>query len=106
MGQAALRLRLLCQLRARPEGGRPDGRARSRAWGGRAGGGGTLQFREHPPRQPQRGPGARHQGATELAFVIDAAGQIAERLMDWTMLEADEELRAWLAAWTGDGGDA
>ena len=45
-------------------------------------------------------------GATELAFVIDAAGQIAERLMDWTMLEADEELRAWLAAWTGDGGDA
>jgi hypothetical protein len=26
--------------------------------------------------------------------------------MDWTMLEADDELCAWLAAWTGDGGDA
>ena len=45
-------------------------------------------------------------GATELAFVIDAAGQIAERLMDWTMLDGDDELRAWLAAWAGDGGDA
>jgi hypothetical protein len=43
---------------------------------------------------------------TELAFVIDAAGQIAERLMNWTMLERDDELRAWLADWKGDGGDA
>ncbi len=42
----------------------------------------------------------------ELAFVVDAAGQISERLMDWTMLEADDELRAWLPAWKGDGGDA
>jgi hypothetical protein len=30
----------------------------------------------------------------DLAFVVDAAGQIAERLMDWTMLERDDELRA------------
>src|SRR5215468_6166966 len=45
-------------------------------------------------------------GAGELAFVIDAAGQIAERLMSWSMLERDDELRAWLAAWKGDGGDA
>src|SRR4249920_3139972 len=45
-------------------------------------------------------------GAGELAFVIDAAGQIAERLMTWTMLERDDELRAWLPAWQGDGGDA
>jgi hypothetical protein len=45
-------------------------------------------------------------GAGELAFVIDAAGQIAERLMNWTMLERDDELRAWLLAWKGDGGDA
>ncbi len=45
-------------------------------------------------------------GVTELAFVIDAAGQIAERLMSWTMLESDDELRAWLPAWKGDGGDA
>ena len=45
-------------------------------------------------------------GVSEQAFVIDAAGQIAERLMNWTMLERDDELRAWLPAWTGDGGDA
>jgi len=45
-------------------------------------------------------------GASELAFVIDAAGQIAERLMNWTMLTRDDELRAWLPTWRGDGGDA
>jgi len=45
-------------------------------------------------------------GVSEQAFVIDAAGQIAERLMNWTMLERDGELRAWLPTWTGDGGDA
>src|SRR5215467_1690006 len=45
-------------------------------------------------------------GGGDLAFVIDAAGQIAERLMSWTMLERDDELRAWLATWKGDGGDA
>ncbi len=44
--------------------------------------------------------------AAEQAFVIDAAGQIAERLMDWTMLERDEELRHWLRTWRQDGGDA
>jgi len=43
---------------------------------------------------------------TDLAFVVDAAGQIAERLMDWTMLDRDDDLRAWLPTWTGDGGDA
>jgi hypothetical protein len=40
------------------------------------------------------------------AFVIHAAGQIAERLRDWTMLENDADLRKWLKAWRGDGGDA
>ena len=45
-------------------------------------------------------------GVSEQAFVIDAAGQIAERLMNWTMLERDGERRAWLPTWTGDGGDA
>jgi hypothetical protein len=44
--------------------------------------------------------------AGDLAFVIDAGGQIAERLMNWTMLERDDELRAWLATWKSDGGDA
>jgi hypothetical protein len=45
-------------------------------------------------------------GAGDLAFVIDAAGQIAERLRTWTMLDGDAELRAWLPSWTRDGGDA
>jgi hypothetical protein len=45
-------------------------------------------------------------GATEKAFVIDAAGQIAERLRNWTMLDRDDDLRAWLTSWKGDGGDA
>jgi hypothetical protein len=55
-----------------------------------------------------RGEGRVHavSGAGETAFVVDAAGQIAERLRNWTMLECDDELRAWLPTWKGDGGDA
>ena len=45
-------------------------------------------------------------GGGEEAFVIDAAGQVAERLRDWSMLTSDDSLRAWLAAWRNDGGDA
>jgi hypothetical protein len=48
--------------------------------------------------------GIRAQG--DLAFVVHAAGQIAERLRDWTLPERDDELRAWLATWKNDGGDA
>jgi len=44
--------------------------------------------------------------ASEQAFLIDAAGQIAERLMDWTMLERDDDLRVWLKTWRRDGGDS
>jgi len=44
--------------------------------------------------------------ANDQAFVIDAAGQIAQRLRNWTMLERDDELRAWLPTWRSDGGDA
>jgi hypothetical protein len=40
------------------------------------------------------------------AFVIHAAGQIAERLRDWTTLDDDAELTAWLSTWRDDGGDA
>jgi len=40
------------------------------------------------------------------AFVIHAAGQIAERLRDWTVLDDDAELAAWLGNWRDDGGDA
>ena len=46
------------------------------------------------------------QGDTDDAFVIDAAGQIAERLRDWSMPADDDELRAWLPTWRADGGDA
>jgi hypothetical protein len=45
-------------------------------------------------------------GGGEDAFVIDAAGIVAERLRDWSMPAEDAELRAWLAAWRADGGDA
>ena len=45
-------------------------------------------------------------GASDLAFVIDAAGQVAERLMNWSMLTDDAALRTWLTAWKDDGGDA
>lgn len=42
-------------------------------------------------------------GATDSFFVIDAAGQIAERLMTWSMLTGDDELGAFLATWRADG---
>ena len=57
--------------------------------------GGTSSGRVHAIR-----------GGGELGFVIDAAGQVAERLLDWTLPETDGELRGWLASWRGDGGDA
>jgi hypothetical protein len=46
------------------------------------------------------------QVAADDAFVVDAAGQIAERLRDWSMPAGDDELRAWLPTWRTDGGDA
>jgi hypothetical protein len=45
-------------------------------------------------------------GGGQEAFVIDAAGQIAERLRDWSLPAGDDQLRAWLATWRDDGGDA
>jgi hypothetical protein len=45
------------------------------------------------------------QGTGDLAFVIDAAGQIAEQLRTWTLLD-DAALREWLPTWRDDGGDA
>jgi hypothetical protein len=58
----------------------------------------------HSPRSEGRVHGIR--GGGELAFVVDAAGQIAQRLRDWTMLDRDDDLRAWLPGWKSDGGDA
>ena len=46
------------------------------------------------------------QGSGDQAFVIDAAGQIAERLRDWSLPAGDDELRAWLRTWRAGGGDA
>ena len=57
----------------------------------------------------RRGSAGRVHGVTGAgaeSFVVDAAGQIAERLMDWTMLDSDAALRQWLPAWRRDGGDA
>ncbi len=48
----------------------------------------------------------RIRSVTPASYVIDAGGQIAERLMDWTMLEQDDQLARWLAGWRADGGDA
>lgn len=48
----------------------------------------------------------RIRAATDTSFVIDAAGQIAERLRTWTMLDSDDELGCWLRSWRADGGDA
>jgi hypothetical protein len=45
-------------------------------------------------------------GRSELAFVIDAAGQVAERLRGWTLPAQDADVAAFLAHWRGDGGDA
>src|ERR1700755_822074 len=38
----------------------------------------------------------------DQAFVVDAAGQLAERLRDWTLPGSDPELRTWLAGWKSD----
>ena len=45
------------------------------------------------------------QGIGEEAFVVDAAGQVAEQLRAWTLLD-DDRLREWLPTWRDDGGDA
>ena len=45
------------------------------------------------------------QGTGDQAFLVDAAGQIAERLRDWS-LPGDGRLRDWLPTWRADGGDA
>jgi hypothetical protein len=39
-------------------------------------------------------------------FVIAAGGQVAEGLRGWTLPSSDPEVKAWLASWRDDGGDA
>jgi len=45
-------------------------------------------------------------GAGADAYVIDAAGQLAEQLMNWSIFDSDDDLRGWLRTWQRDGGDA
>jgi hypothetical protein len=40
------------------------------------------------------------------AFLIAAAGQVAEGLRGWTLPSTDAEVLSWLASWRDDGGDA
>jgi len=58
----------------------------------------------HPGRDTEGRVHGIH-GTGDLAFVVDAAGQIAERLRAWTLLD-DDRLREWLPTWRDDGGDA
>lgn len=68
----------------------------------------SASIHHGPGRRDHASDGRVHgvAGGGELSFVVDAAGQIAERLMNWTLLAGDAELRAWLPAWRRDGGDA
>jgi hypothetical protein len=68
----------------------------------------SASIHHGPDRRDHATEGRVHgvTGGGELSFVVDAAGQLAERLMDWTMLTGDAELRAFLAGWRQDGGDA
>ncbi len=39
-------------------------------------------------------------------YLIAAGGRVAEGLRGWTLPSSDAEVRAWLASWRADGGDA
>ena len=39
-------------------------------------------------------------------FVVAAGGRAAEGLRRWTLPSSDQDVRAWLASWRHDGGDA
>ena len=67
----------------------------------------SASIHHGPGRRDHASEGRVHgvAGGGELSFVVDAAGQVGERLMNWT-LPADAELQAWLATWRRDGGDA
>jgi hypothetical protein len=67
-----------------------------------------ARFSSASIRAGGRSSGRVHQiaGGGPDAFVIPAGGQVAEGLRGWTLPSGDGELRAWLAAWRDDGGDA
>jgi hypothetical protein len=45
-------------------------------------------------------------GGGELSFVIDAAGQVAERLRNWSLPSDEAQTAEFLRAWRADAGDA
>jgi len=67
-----------------------------------------ARFRSASIHHGHRSEGRVHgiTGAGRDAFVVDAAGQIGEQLMSWTLPDGDTDLQAWLTTWRGDGGDA
>lgn len=67
-----------------------------------------ARFSSASIRAGGRGSGRVHSvtGGGADAFVIAAAGQVAEGLRGWTLPSSDAQLRAWLASWRDDGGDA
>jgi hypothetical protein len=62
--------------------------------------GSTSAGRVHRISGGAGGPGG------ELAFVIHAAGQVAERLRDWTLPATGADVAVFLRQWRADGGDA
>jgi hypothetical protein len=66
----------------------------------------SIRYRPAGPRPGSAGRVRGVAGAGDRGFVIDAAGQIAERLRDWTMPGSEAELARWLRGWRADGGDA
>ncbi len=67
-----------------------------------------ARFSSASIRAGGRGAGRVHSvgGGGADAFVIAAAGQVAEGLRGWTLPSSDADVRAWLAGWRDDGGDA
>jgi hypothetical protein len=67
-----------------------------------------ARFSSASIRAGSRSAGRVHaiRGGGDLSFVIDAAGQVAERLRDWSLPDDDAELAAFLGGWRADGGDA
>ncbi|MGD0559597.1 MAG: hypothetical protein ABSA93_32100 [Streptosporangiaceae bacterium] len=67
-----------------------------------------ARFSSASIRQGNGSAGRVHKigGEGSRAYVVAAAGQVAERLRDWSMPVNDDQLRSWLATWKHDGGDA
>ena len=67
-----------------------------------------ARFSSASIRAGGRGAGRVHSitGGGADGWVIAAGGQVAEGLRGWTLPSSDAEVKAWLASWRDDGGDA